>query len=149
MARQSLAVSSMGHRPLQAMRMLEAFNNVTGAEWFGSLVLSAIRVSNILNKLSAEELEASELVSDELSEQAEKELLEALSKQSVTVRSALDSCDWEAICGALSKLSPAISGFFDSVMVMDENLSVRNNRLALLKKCRELFDSIGDFALLK
>ena len=145
----SLAVSSMGHRPLQAMRMLEAFNNVTGAEWFGSLVLSAIRVSNILNKLSAEELEASELVSDELSEQAEKELLEALSKQSVTVRSALDSCDWEAICGALSKLSPAISGFFDSVMVMDENLSVRNNRLALLKKCRELFDSIGDFALLK
>ena len=32
---------------------------------------------------------------------------------------------------------------------MDENLSVRNNRLALLGKCSDFFLMVGDFSLLK
>lgn len=145
----SLAVASMGHRPLQALRMLEAFEKVSGEEWFGVLITSAIRVNNILSKLPPEERAAVKLDAQRLSLPAEKELLRALEGQSGIVSSALGSDDWEAVCSALSELSPAISSFFDEVMVMDENLEARNNRLALLEQCKKLFDSIGDFALLK
>lgn len=145
----SLAVASMGHRPLQALRMLEAFEKVSGAGWFGALITSAIRVNNILSKLSDEERAAAKLDAGKLDLPAEKELLRVLEGQSAVVSSALDSHDWEAVCAALAELSPAISGFFDDVMVMDENIDVRNNRLALLGQCKKLFDSIGDFSLLK
>lgn len=145
----SLAVASMGRRPLQALRMLQAFEEVCGAEWFASLVLSAVRVNNILNKLSKEELAAAVFDESRLTEPVEKTLLEVLEKQSAAVASALSLYDWKAVCEALSMLSPAISSFFDNVMVMDEDAAVRNSRIALLLRCRELFESIGDFALLK
>lgn len=145
----SLSVASMGHRPLQALRMLEAFEKVSEAEWFGALITSAIRVNNILAKLSDAERAAARLDAGKLSLPAEKELLRVLEEQSAVVSSALSRYDWEAVCAALAQLSPAISGFFDDVMVMDDNMDVRNNRLALLERCRELFDSIGDFSLLK
>lgn len=145
----SLAVASMGHRPLQALRMLEAFETVSGEEWFAALITSAIRVNNILSKLPGDERAALKLDAQSLSLNAEKGLLRALEGQSGVVSSALASDDWAVVCSALSELSPAISVFFDEVMVMDEDLAVRNNRLALLEQSKKLFDSIGDFALLK
>ena len=46
---------------------------------------------------------------------------------------------------ALKKLSTPIDSFFDSVMVMDEDLTLRKNRLALLKAIDELIAKIADF----
>jgi glycyl-tRNA synthetase beta chain len=151
----SLAVASNGHRPLQALNMLSAFEDVSGAEWFGPLVLSAVRVNNILGKLNSEELESARKVGEgrekiwKLTEKSEKNLLSSLDAQSALVNGALSKNDWKAVCEALSALSPAISGFFDEVMVMSENKAERDNRLGLLVKCRGLFDSIGDFSLIK
>ncbi|MDR1019576.1 MAG: glycine--tRNA ligase subunit beta [Synergistaceae bacterium] len=145
----SLAVASMWRRPLQALRMLKAFDDVAGADWFGPLVLSAVRVNNILGKLSRAELAAVKLAEDSLKEAAEKSLKGALDRQDAIVSGALARHDWKAVCEALSDLSPAISGFFDDVMVMSDDSVERSNRLALLLRCRDMFDSIGDFALLK
>ncbi len=145
----SLVVGSMGHRPLQALRMLQVFDEVSGADWFASLVLSAVRVNNILGKLPEEELRAVELDEGKLAEDAEKALRSVLAGQGVVVRSALERCDWKSVCEALSALSPAISKFFDDVMVMADDPAVRNNRLALLLECKALFDAIGDFSLIK
>ncbi|MDR3332655.1 MAG: glycine--tRNA ligase subunit beta [Synergistaceae bacterium] len=145
----SLAVGSMGLRPLQALRMLQAFEEASGEDWFGSLVVSAIRVGNILNKIPHDDLASVKLDEKGLQADAEKGLEFALSAQGPAVRSALGERDWKGVCQALSMLSPAISGFFDGVMVMDPDLSARNNRLALLLTCRELFDLIGDFSLIK
>ena len=145
----SLAVESMGLRPLQALRMLAAFDEVSGQEWFSSLVQSAIRVSNILGKLPEKEISSLAVDAARLSEDVENGLLKALDEQSATVRAALAQNDWRAVCEALAKLSPAISGFFDGVMVMADEDAVRSNRLALLLRAKMLFDSIGDFSLLK
>ena len=144
----SLAVASMWRRPLQALRMLEAFDDVAAAYWFGPLVLSAVRVNNILGKLSDAELAAVKLTGG-LKEDAEKNLKDALDRQGAVVSADLARYDWKAVCRALSDLSPAISGFFDDVMVMSDDPTERGNRLALLLRCRDMFDSIGDFALLK
>jgi len=144
-----LAVASMGHRPLQALRMPEAFDKVSGEEWFGSLITAAVRVSNILSKLPDGERASLKLDASGLRLPAEAELLRALEGVGGAVSSALVRDDWEAVCASLADLSPAISGFFDEVMVMDDDPTVRANRLALLEQCKRLFDSIGDFSLLK
>jgi glycyl-tRNA synthetase beta chain len=145
----SLAVASMWRRPLQTLKMLGAFAEVAGAEWFGSLVLSAVRVNNILGKLSASDLASVKFAKESLSETAEKDLLAALDRQSGLVGDAVARYEWKAVCEALADLSPAISSFFDSVMVMADDPTARGNRLSLLVKCRDLFDSIGDFSLMK
>ncbi|MDR1966364.1 MAG: glycine--tRNA ligase subunit beta, partial [Synergistaceae bacterium] len=113
----SLAVESVGMRPLQALRMLEAFDEVSSSEWFASLVLSAVRVVNILNKMpdgAAPDESGRAFATDE-----ERALDSALAKQGAMVEDALGKRDWKAVCRALSELSGAISGFFDGVMVMD------------------------------
>ncbi|MDR1915248.1 MAG: glycine--tRNA ligase subunit beta [Synergistaceae bacterium] len=144
----SLVVSSMWNRPLQALRMLDSFDEVSGEEWFVSLVLSAVRVNNILNKIPESELLALKPASS-LATLPEQNLKSALDRQSPLVTDALLNCDWKAVCEALSELSGVISGFFDGVMVMDPDPEIRVGRVELLSRCRALFDSIGDFSLLK
>jgi glycyl-tRNA synthetase len=46
-------------------------------------------------------------------------------------------------------LLPAITAFFDGVMVMDKETAVRNNRLALLQHIAALTDGIADLSELK
>jgi glycyl-tRNA synthetase beta chain len=142
-----LAVGSMGSRPLEALRMLEAFEKVSGEEWFESLTLSAVRVVNILNKAPKDEKPAVEEAA--FTTESERALDEALDTQSDAVKNALASRDWASVCRALAELSGPISAFFEGVMVMDPNPAVRAARLDLLQRCKALFDSIGDFSLLK
>jgi glycyl-tRNA synthetase beta chain len=143
-----LAAASVGSRPLQALRMLEAFEKVSGEPWFESLVLSAVRVVNILNKIPDKKPLSPENKAG-LSTEAERALDSALRDRGGAVKRALETHDWASVCKALSELSGAISGFFDGVMVMDPDPDIRAARVALLSRCKELFDSIGDFSLLK
>ena len=45
----------------------------------------------------------------------------------------------------LTKLVPVIDKFFEDVMVMDENIQIKNNRLRLLEEADQAFLSIADF----
>ncbi|MDR3280774.1 MAG: glycine--tRNA ligase subunit beta [Synergistaceae bacterium] len=145
----SLAAASMGLRPLQALRMLEAFEEVSGEAWFESLVISAVRVNNILGKLPDAERESLDPKAGDFTTDAERALGAALNLRGDETARALASLDWKAVCRALSGLSGAISAFFDGVMVMDPDPAVRATRTGLLCRAKNLFDSIGDFSLLK
>jgi len=46
------------------------------------------------------------------------------------------------------EMKPIIDRFFDKILVMDENESLRNNRIALLQRIDELLSSVADFSLL-
>ena len=142
----SLVVDSQGHRPLQALKMLYTLNEVSSTEWFASLILAAIRVRNLLLKTE----ERQEAVQPEkLISPAEQKLFSALQQLSPQVSDAVELHDWKKVNEILFELSPAINLFFDEVMVMDEDASIRRNRLAILAECKKLFDTIGDFGLLK
>ena len=39
-----------------------------------------------------------------------------------------------------------VNKFFDSVMVMDENVDIKNNRLALLEQAKEVTNAVGDLS---
>ena len=46
----------------------------------------------------------------------------------------------------LAELRPVVDQFFDQVMVMVDNESVKNNRLALLKQLFSCFRQVADFS---
>lgn len=55
----------------------------------------------------------------------------------------------ETFVAQIRDLTPAISTFFDEVLVMDEDMAVRNNRLGLLQSIASLADGIGDLSELE
>ncbi|MEE9508108.1 MAG: glycine--tRNA ligase subunit beta [Anaerolineales bacterium] len=55
----------------------------------------------------------------------------------------------EDFFGAFKPLIPDITKFFDEVLVMDEDQSVRANRLALLQRLVELAKGVADFSKLE
>ena len=126
--------------------MLKTLNEVSNTDWFASLILAAIRVRNLLLKTE----EGQDAVQPEkFISPAENQLFSVLEQLTPQVTNAVDLHDWKKVNEILFELSPAINLFFDEVMVMDEDASVRRNRLAILAECKKLFDTIGDFGLLK
>lgn len=142
----TLAVSVAGSRPVQALRLLEAFSAVQDKEWFSGLVLSAVRVRNILQKV---EKTHEDVIPGLFSEEAEKALFESVETLSREVDKAVDKCDWEGLTKILASLEPFITSFFDKVLVMDSDDAIRKNRISLLERCNELFKSAGDLGILK
>ena len=41
---------------------------------------------------------------------------------------------------------PAITAFFDNVLVMDSDENVKNNRLSMLTRLKEKFEKLCDFS---
>jgi len=141
-----LAISVTGRRPLQALRLMEALNKIKDEPWFSALATSAVRVRNILSKAG----DVSDTVDSNLAvKEAEKLLYDEVVKMEPVVESILRENDWQGLTAALSDLSPVVSGFFDNVMVMDKDDTIRANRLAILKRCNALFEKIGDLGVLK
>jgi glycyl-tRNA synthetase beta subunit len=79
-----------------------------------------------------------------LREDAEKELLAAL----VDAQGGRDGTV-ATLVSSLEELQPAISRFFDEVLVMDDDESVRHNRLALLQSVTALASGIADLSHLE
>ena len=141
-----LAISVTGCRPLQSLRLIEALNKVEDEPWFSDLITSAVRVRNILSKAG----DVSDAVDQDLSmKEAEKSLYEGVLNMEPTVEAVLREHNWQKLTASLSELSPVVSGFFDDVMVMDPDKKIRENRLAILKRCNALFEKVGDLGVLK
>ena len=103
-------------------------------------IQSFVRVGNLAKKAETTELDAELFTLD-----AEKVLYQAFAAIKVVAGELIDKKDYLGALDALKKLSTPIDSFFDSVMVMDENLTLRKNRLALLKSIDNLLAKIADF----
>ena len=142
----SMGISLIGNRPLQVFRLLETFAAVQNESWFIDLVTAAVRVRNILSKVPDQE---SDTDAELLREDQEKTLYERIMELTPLVQESVSCSDWKGLTSLLSRLSPSIKAFFDNVLVMDEDETIRNNRLALLRKCNDLFKKAGDLGTLK
>ncbi len=141
-----LVLQTISNRPLQAFRMAQTLQKRSDEVWFTDLITAAVRVKNILNKAGTE---PGEVDSSKFAEAAEKALYEKIQVLEEEAKVSVEVCDWEKLASALAELAPVIAGFFNDVLVMDEDPAVRENRLALLKKCSDFFLLVGDFSLLK
>ena len=106
-------------------------------------IQSFVRVSNLAKKSDSAEV-AENLIQLE----AEQVLYKAFEAIKIVAGELIDKKDFIGALDALKKLSAPVDSFFDAVMVMDENLEIRKNRLALLKSIDNLFSKIADFGKL-
>jgi len=141
------AVSAKGlTTPLDINKRVYAvaqFSQLSEAE---ALAAANKRVSNILAKL--EKPPASEVNTSLLKETAEQALATALSDLSAKVKPLLAKQNYTDALKNLSALRQPIDSFFDDVMVMTDDVAVRDNRLALLQQLRNLFLEVADISLL-
>ena len=79
---------------------------------------------------------------------SERALLAACEEGEEKVAAALQVSDFEAACGALAALKEPIDRFFDDVLVMDEHIDVRENRLRLLNRFAGVFAGVADISVL-
>jgi glycyl-tRNA synthetase beta chain len=113
------------------------------SEVFEPLVGTVKRVVNILK----EPVDA--VVDPELFvNQAEKDLYQEVATCEQELEKVLAERDYGGVLERLSELKGPIDHFFDEVMVLDEDLSLRQNRLALLTRIANLFQQLADFSRL-
>lgn len=103
------------------------------------------RVANILAK---EGNVSGEVDANLLSEQAEKDLYQALQAISPVVTPLMQARDYTPALTELAALRAPIDAFFENVMVMADDAAIKQNRLRLLAQLRALFISVADISVL-
>ena len=111
-------------------------------------VLAAInkRIANILKKTQVSREQTVD--SNALTEPAERGLHAALLQLRDPVTQATHERRYSDSLHALVGLRAPVNDFFDQVMVMDEDLTRRNNRLALLRDVQLLLGGVADLSRL-
>ncbi|MBT3394058.1 MAG: glycine--tRNA ligase subunit beta [Waddliaceae bacterium] len=79
----------------------------------------------------------------------EKALHDALTTAEDAVTSAISSHDYPAAYTALSTLQPPLADFWTHIKVLDDDTSIRNNRLSLLQRTLSLFATLLDFSRIR
>jgi glycyl-tRNA synthetase beta chain len=127
-------------------RRLAAVQTFSRLEQAGSLAAANKRIANILRK--AGDLTDLSVNAKLLQEDAELALFNALDSARETVGPLFEARSYAEALNELADLREPVDRFFDDVMVMDEDESVRNNRLALLSELRALFLKVADISRL-
>jgi glycyl-tRNA synthetase beta chain len=78
----------------------------------------------------------------------ERLLFDDITTLEKTVGPLLEAGDYAQSLSELSGLREPVDAFFDAVLVMDEDVALRANRLALLARLKSLFDRIADLSVL-
>ena len=80
-----------------------------------------------------------------LKEKAEQSLYAIYSERAENISNLLERKDYVAALREIAGLRPAVDRFFDDVLVMDKDETLKNNRLGLLSAIGLLFARIADF----
>lgn len=120
----------------------QALNSFVSSEAAPELIQAATRVANLCKKIEEETAINPQLfVAD-----AETALHEAVMEASQNLLNATVRYDYAAVLGEATKLVAPINKFFEDVMVMDEDVRIKNNRLALLSAVKDVTHAVGDLS---
>ncbi len=108
---------------------------------FEPLASAFKRVANILKGKSVDESPNP----DVFSEDEERALWQAFCEVKDRADEAIGAGDYDSSLQVLAELKEPVDRFFDKVLVMDKDDSVRNNRIALLGQINSTFTRIADF----
>lgn len=134
-------------RPLdfdRRVKAVEAFRKLPEAE---ALAAANKRVSNILAK-NTDGTIGEAVEHSLLQDQAETALAAKVDSLAQEVTPLFDKGDYASALSALAKLHAPVDAFFAEVMVMADDPAVRDNRLALLNRLRNLFLRVADISVL-
>jgi glycyl-tRNA synthetase beta chain len=129
--------------PLIAREKVRALDGLRMSEDYQPLVTALKRAGNILPKDFTGTVKRSILALD-----AEKALDAAFTEIKDRVKEKTAMLDFRGALADIASLRKPVDAFFDTVMVMDKDAEVKENRLALLAGVTGLFAGIADFSRL-
>ena len=122
------------------METLEQFRNSAD---FEPLAIAFKRAGRILTPEATNQVHAEKFVAPE-----EKELFQAFNEMENEVIPFLERREYMQGLQSMAKIRPVLDRFYDAVMVMDEDATLRKNRLSLMKCLSDLFSRFADFTRL-
>ena len=128
----------------QRVKAVTQFRQLAAAE---PLAAANKRIGNILKKSKVtipDKVNTQLLIEDQ-----EKALYHSIQAQQQALGSRFAKAQYTEALSSLATLRPSVDDFFDHVMVMVEDESLKINRLALLKEMQGLFLHIADLSLLQ
>ncbi|MGO9994299.1 MAG: glycine--tRNA ligase subunit beta [Steroidobacteraceae bacterium] len=132
--------------PLDAETRLQALKRFLLLPDAGVLTAINKRIANILRKAPPGAILTVQAAA--LKEEAELALHRVLEESSDSVQRAITERRYVDALTALIGLRAAVDDFFERILVMDENLTVRHNRLALLSNVQALLGGVADLSRL-
>jgi glycyl-tRNA synthetase beta chain len=132
--------------PLDAVTRLQALKEFLLLPEAGILAAINKRIANILKKASLGPDVA--VNADALTEDAERQLHQVLQDLRVPVEDAAAQRRYAQSLKTLVALRAPVDDFFERIMVMDDNIERRNNRLALLRDVQLLLGGVADLSRL-
>jgi glycyl-tRNA synthetase beta chain len=127
---------------VERLQAVQAFAALPEAE---ALAAANKRIGNILKK--AEDSGAA-VKPELLTEAAEKNLHAAMTRLRPEVDAAYANGDFTGTLRSLAGLRDAVDAFFNDVMVMAEDVALRNNRIALLSELHGMMNRVADISKL-
>ncbi len=102
------------------------------------------RVFNIVKEFNGKEVDESLFNYEE-----EKDLFNKIKELESKQDGYLSKKDYLGLLNEIASLKPQIDKFFDNVMVMDKDERIKNNRLSLLNRLRNIVLNIANFKFLE
>lgn len=132
-------------KPLDFHKRILAVNEFRQLPQAQALAAANKRVSNILKEITIE----GEVDAKLLKEDAERKLHQLVIEKTKAIAPELQSGNYTKALVSLAELQQLVDAFFDHVMVMVDDMDLRNNRLRLLANLGKLFLNIADISLLQ
>ena len=134
-------------RPHDIAARINALSSFRKREEADSLAAANKRIRNILKKTGY--TDTAEVRKELFREKEEGSLHAAIEALAGEVEELFHQHDYEQALRRLASLRQPIDSFFDHVMVMDDNETIRANRLAMLARIDALFMHVADFSRLQ
>ena len=122
---------------------LEALQQMSGSAELRGVAALFKRVKNISKDVP---VFTATVKSDALVEPAEQALVSALASRGPVIQDAATRRDYRAAFAEIAALQPVVTTFFDDVLVMAEDARLREARLGLVGRLRDIILSMADIS---
>ncbi|AXA92540.1 glycine--tRNA ligase subunit beta [Massilia sp. YMA4] len=130
------------------VQRLEAVQAFAALPESASLAGANKRITNILKKNEEALAQAGSVNPALLQDTAEKNLAAAVTRVQPEVDAAFGAGDFTGTLKTLAQLRDDVDAFFNDVMVMADDIALRNNRLALLSSLHGMMNRVADISKL-
>ena len=132
---------------LELFRRAESLHSFRQDGQFSELLLGFKRMNNIVNSFRKDNEDYSLSFSETLlEEKEEKELYTFFNQRESEIAGLIDESKYVELFKLMTGAKTSIDSFFDSVLVMDKRIEVRDNRLHMLEAVLKNFRGLIDFS---
>jgi len=132
--------------PQESLNVMELLKTYKAKSEFENIINSFNRITNIIEKNGFDE--SVDVNSELFNDSSENTLFDIYSSHSIKINNLIEDKDFSTIFELLLEYSKPLENLFNSVMVVDKDEAVKNNRLKMLSLIKDSFQKIADFSVI-